>query len=90
MGRGVKAPLLLFKIVCWKSTSEKCVLCWKFQHRLKKCVGISGWLWEWWDWVLERVCWKCMSEMRVVCGKMPGSCNVAVEKAKMGVEIMQK
>ena len=33
--------------------------------------------------MIGRVCWKSMSEMRVVCGKMPESCNVAVEMAKI-------
>ena len=31
-----------------------------------------------------------MWEMWMVCGKMPGSCNVAMKKAKMGAEMMQK
>ena len=31
-----------------------------------------------------------MWEMREVCWKMPGSCNVAMKKAKMGAEMMQK
>lgn len=36
------------------------------------------------------VCWKDMSEMWVVCWKMPGSCNIAIGKAKMGAEMMRK
>ena len=36
-----KHSFFVCKIVCWKSVSEEYVLCWNFQHRLRKCVGNS-------------------------------------------------
>lgn len=39
---------------------------------------------------IGKVCWKGMSEMREVCGKKRERCNVAMEKAKIGAEMMQK
>ena len=42
-----------------------------------------------WDKVFGRVCWKSMSEIQVMCGEMRGCCNLAMEMAKIGVEIMQ-
>ena len=68
---------------------EKYVLCWKFPHRLRKYVGISRWSWKEWNKVIGKVCWKGMSEMRVVCGKKRECCDLAMEMAKMGAEIMR-